>query len=209
MKFSAVRSLTAQGVIGMSMCLGGYAALVLPMREKLGAARAELAQAESRAAEAGAVESSMASVMDHMARAERQAAAITAAGDMARSQEALYAAVSTRAASLGVRIDEFSPVERGRSGAPGMERSSAAPGDVVLRCRFAATGSFGQLAQLLRVLSRESGFAAVRSVRLSPAPDAGAVELVHAEVETEHYAVDPTPVAAATISAPGAGGGQP
>ena len=50
----------------------------------------------------------------------------------------------------------------------------------------------------------ENGFASIRSVRLTPMSDT-ARPTAHAEVETEHYAVDPAPRPAA----PAAGGGHP
>jgi hypothetical protein len=196
-----MRSLAAQGVIGLSVCLGGYAAVVMPLRERLGAARAQVAEAEARTAEVRAIEASMASVMERRARTERQIADLAAAGAMARSQEAVYTEVNARAADFGLQIDEFSPVDRGRE-APGQERSGLLPGDAILRCRFAATGTFGELALLLCAVSEESGFVSIRSVRLSPAGDTEQ-PLVHAEVETEHYAVEPAPQPAAPT------GGQP
>jgi hypothetical protein len=190
MSSSAARSLAAQGVIGLALCLGGYASVVVPLRERLGAARADLASAEARAEEARAVEASMASVMDRLSRAQRQASEVSEAGRMARSQEALYASINARASGLGVRIDEFAPVDPGPArGGAGPDRGSAA-GDVVLRCRFAATGTYGKLARLLRAISEENGFSAIRSVRLN----AGSTgDEVYAEVETEHYSPDPTP----------------
>ena len=111
MNTTAARPLIAQGVIGLAVCIGGYAALVLPLREKVAAARAELAEAETQARESKEVEASMASVMDRTANAQKQADAIAAAGELARSQEALYTVVNARAAEVGVRIDEFAPVQ--------------------------------------------------------------------------------------------------
>lgn len=202
MNSATIRPLIAQGVIGLSVCLGGYASVVMPLREKLGAAQAALAQAEVQAQEAHAVESSMASVMERLSQAQAQAEAITEAGGLARSQEALYASLSARAADFGLRIDEFTPVDA-QGGGPVADRAAGASGDVVLRCRFGATGSYGELARLLRAISEEHGFSAVRSVRLWPESGSTGRE-VHAEVETEHYAVDPTP-----RIAPGAGEGHP
>ncbi len=194
MNSAAARPLIAQGVIGLSVCLGGYAAIVLPLRERVGAVRADLAQAEAQAREAQQLEASMAAVMDRMTEAQKRADAIIAAGALARSQEALYTVVNARAAELGVRIDEFAPVQpSGAGSAPGAsDRSVAMTADVVLRCRFVAAGSYGQIARLLEALTGQNEYTMIRSVRLWPA--SGAEDrLVRAEVETEHYAVDPTP----------------
>jgi hypothetical protein len=200
---SALRSLIAQGVIGLAVCIGGYAALVMPMRERLIAARAEVAAAEAQAAEARAIEGALASVMDRLAEAGRQAEVIRTGGAMARSQDALFASVNATAAKLGLRIDEFAPV------ASGPAAGSAPAGEVVLRCRFAATGTFVQIVHLLRSIGRDSGFATIRAVRLSPLQEPGS-RMVLAEVQTEHYAVDPgarMPMTAGPVA--GAAGGQP
>jgi hypothetical protein len=183
------RALLAQGIIGLSLCLGGYAALVNPLKARLATARQELAQAAAAAQQARLVEGSMAAVMDRLAATKDQAEAIEHAGAVARSQELLYAAVSTRAADLGVLVEEFSPID------PGHGASIAGrPGDVILRCSLVATGSYGDLAMLLRTLGDDCGFASVRAVRLSPEGDSRG-PMVHAEIQTEHYAVDASPLA--------------
>ena len=207
MNTTAARPLIAQGVIGLAVCIGGYAALVLPLRERVAAARSELAQAETQARETKEVEASMASVMDRTANAQKQADAIAAAGELARSQEALYTVVNARAAEVGVRIDEFAPVQvaGATSAQSGPENLVGRPADSVLRCRFAAAGSYGQLARLLESLTVQNGYTTIRSVRLWPESDADG-RLVRAEVETEHYAVDPMPHAAPVA---GALGGNP
>lgn len=192
------RALAAQGVIGLSLCLGGYAAIVSPIKSRLASAQESLATASASAEQASAVEGSLATVMDRLAEAQREARAIEEAGIAARNQEVLYAAVSARAADLGIRVDEFNPLDTGRT-APGTPVSGR-PGDAVLRCTLSATGSYADLAAFLHALGDEFGFGAVRAVRLSPTTGDAGGPMCHAEIQTEHYAADASPLPLAAPS---------
>jgi hypothetical protein len=97
--------------------------------------------------------------------------------------------------SSRVTIEQLNPAKAARrlvvpaSDAPG---DDAPAGDVTVAYSISAKGSYSDVALFLRALRTGLGYSIVRSARISPYGDDQA-KLVRAEIETEHFAFDPTP----------------
>lgn len=191
--------------IALAVCLGGYMALVDPVRHKLAAERGaadapakELQQGETLQADIARMTQAMQKVTEERAR-------IDELGRAARDERKLFASIMGLAAASNVRVDELNPAKVVAPAAPAKAANApagtpapvlVAPGDTAVGYSMTAIATYEDLAKFLRALKSELGYTQVRSVRMMPVQD-DKVKLIRATIETEHYAFDASPQSAA------------
>lgn len=192
---SALRSVAAEMVIGMSVCVGAYAVLIEPIERELDQAARMNSQveAERRRLEQGTLEPEVARrLLDRWTlKAER----LEQMGRPARDEASLMAMVSDLARERGVRIEQVQPeAPPAKSGAtpnatPGGAGATPAGAEPDARAALNITliGSFQSVTGFLNALETIGGHTRVASVRLTPSPEPGS-RMVTAVVRTEHFA---------------------
>ncbi len=183
----ARRSILAEAIIALAVCGGAALMLVEPIERRLSEANANLSDLRTRAAEAAQrldTPKALAAISAVKAHADE----VTAASRFALDEGALLARVSELARAHGLRLDEMQP------GAMRDQRPTGGkapiPGETRSGYTFRLVGTFEATAALLADLEHQTGFTAVRSVRLSPISEPGTREL-QVFIETEHFAFVP------------------
>jgi hypothetical protein len=208
------RSLVAEGVIGLGLCLGLHFLLVGPLQKKLGERRDEISRLTAAEQETGTLATRMPEVMESLLKQTEAAAAISERGAVVHDEGAMFTEVMSLASGSGVRVELMEPLKDDPlAPPPGAPEGTLLPrpGDRSLSYSISATGGYAQMCAFIRALQNDLAYTLVRSVRLSPAPVAGEDEhAVAAVIETAHVAVDvslPLPTDA-TTAAPTDGGAR-
>jgi Tfp pilus assembly protein PilO len=191
------RELFAHGLIGVALCIGAYFMFIDSPRKKLADAQAEAEGLETQVRTAESLMGQVPALSKALERVDREVLAIRDMGRPAREQRGLYAAITSLAASNGVRLDELNPVAV--SATLGQDQHAAQgpkPADVTIAYNMVGIGTYEQAAAFIAALRTQLGYSVVRSVRIVPVQDEH-VRLVRAIIDTEHYSFDPSPVQAA------------
>jgi hypothetical protein len=187
------RNVVAQGAIILSICVGGYMALVDGPRQKAAQAQSECAAIAAQLKEAESLRDQVPAFTALRERCKTEGAALAECGRLAREERELFAAIMSLADQNRVTIDGLNPAKATgkQAAAPGQPEAPDAR-DVTVAYSISATASYPAMASFLRSLRTGLGHAQVRSVRLVPSAEDKA-QLVRAVIETEHYAFDTTP----------------
>lgn len=173
-------------VAACHIIVGGVESRARHSREMLEAARWELVQSKVN------WNSEMIAKVRHDAALER--GEIEAQSRFGTDEARLYAWLSELARRCSVQIDQVVPATQA-SMSPAVPPSSIEPGvsapakEVRATYTMTVVGGYGGVAQFVSGLEHESGFAAVRSLRVSPG-ESTASSLVRAVLVTEHFAMD-------------------
>lgn len=186
------RQIIAHAAAGLAICFGGYAFLVSPAAKDLSEVRAECVRLTNEAQRAQTLEGRTDEMTGELDRLTAEAAEIEDAGNLARNERDLFAAISNLAQRSHIRIDQLAPSKSAPKSGSAKNATDARPGDTAVRYAMTAVGGYSDAAAFLRALRSELGFVAVRSVRISPLPD-DAASAVKITIETEHFAFDTTP----------------
>jgi hypothetical protein len=173
-------------VAACQIIVGGVEARARHTREMLEAARWELVQSKTNWSH------EMIAKVRHEAALERSA--IEARSSFGRDEAGLYAWLSELARRCSVQIDQVVPATQASvspASSPSSDETGGSAPSKEVRATYTTTvvGSYGGIAQFVSGLEHESGFAAVRSLRLSPG-ESTASGLVRAVLVTEHFAMD-------------------
>ncbi|MFN0011168.1 MAG: hypothetical protein ACKVS8_05925 [Phycisphaerales bacterium] len=207
---AAVRSLLAEGGIGLAVCAGLLYGLVEPIERRTAAVRAAVAQVEAGPASGEAESPDGARAA--LAAAVAEAADVAATSAPAATQSDLFAAVMRLAETHRVRVEQLqpatmtgtvrappaappSPVVAAAAGVPSPALAPAKP-ETVLGCSLSVVSDFGSLVLFVDELQRQAGFGRVHTLRLSPMNEAGSRAVI-AAVQSEHVSFDTSPVRAA------------
>ncbi len=207
---AAVRSLLAEGGIGLAVCAGLLYGLVDPIERRTAAVRAAVAQVQGGPAAGGAESPDAARAA--LATAVAEAASVSATSAPAATQSDLFAAVMRLAESHRVRVEQLHPATmtgtvRGPAAAAppaavptaaGVPTPALAPAkpETVLGCSLSVVSDFGSLVRFVDELQRQAGFGRIHTLRLSPVNEAGSRAVI-AAVQSEHVSFDTGPVRAA------------
>lgn len=178
------RDILARVAIGAGICFGLASVVVAPLHNE----KVE-AEAAIRAA----------SMTEHAARQPSQplaplrknadlfSAAILERSSTVYDELSLYEAYARIAEQAGVQIDRFDPrpIPLGRSSSNSRESRSLTP-TFSASVRIDALGDLGSTVRFLGRLQSDSGFAVVRSARVTPSGDSASPQL-RLIVETEHF----------------------
>jgi hypothetical protein len=189
------RGLVAQATIVLSVCIGGYMSLVDGPRQQAARARAEAAAIATQLREAEQLRNQVPMFTAARERWGHEAAALVEAGRLAREERELFASIMSIADSSHVTIEQLNPAKAaGRLVVPVADAGAddGGAGDVNVAYSISAKGSYSDVALFLRALRTGLGYSIVRSARITPYGEDQA-RLVRAEIETEHFAFDPSP----------------
>lgn len=208
-----LRALLAELFIGVALAAGAYALFVDPQDRRLAHARAQADALEAQL-RAGVQTPAMADLarreLEQVARAAR---AVEHAGEPARTEAALFAAVATLARAHGVRIDALQPAPpparppTAPNTAPNTTPNANVPTVTLpvqrLACTLTAVAPFDDAVRFLDDFARASGLTSIRSVRLGPTSEPGQTT-VHLTIQSEHarFGVEPVLRAAAAEDRP-------
>ncbi len=181
----APRSMLAEGVIALAVCVGAYMLGLEPAQRELAEARAAIEQRESTAAEQERFREILPRLSSRLESVRQTGERIDSASEPARDQGRLYADLSRLAFEHDVRLDRLNPV--GASGINDGGRTMSVGYDL------AVVGMYADLIGFLQALESDAGFTRVRSVTATPVMDPSQ-EAVLALIRTEHFAFDPSPV---------------
>ncbi len=191
----AARQNIAYLAIAGSLCAGAHWLIVEPRIRDLQQARAEAAQLEGDLEAA----KSLPQQIDTLIQAEKgiqlQAQAVSAASEPATNESVLFARVMDLGQRMGVRVDRLdgkpsNVVASASANTPATARPAA-----MVRYSIDARGEYASIARFIQAMQTELGYCRVSSVQFSPSDETG---LLQASIESEHLAVDPSPLAAAT-----------
>ncbi|MBL8757955.1 MAG: hypothetical protein JNK35_05945 [Phycisphaerae bacterium] len=191
------RGLYAEAIIALALCAGLSLGIVEPLERRLHEAEARLEALRSREAEAArGIDAREASAAIQTAR--DFAARVAQASALAVDEGSLMERVSALAGGAGVRLDEMQPARSVETRGGGAKPLPA--GEHRAAYSFRLVGGYRETAALLAALTRDAGFAVVRSVRLTPILEPGSRDL-QVTIESEHFAFPGATAGAAT--APG------
>lgn len=189
----SVRTIAAEGLIGLALCAGAYFLLVDPVRARVESLRA----AASPLTETGPAEEStqIAAMLESIRREVLALAARPALPDEAT----LTSTMMKEAAAAGVRVDSIRPaLPRARPTKPAPPAMDTAgqpisapppPADRVIGYAMDVSGEYDAIRRFVRTLPSLGGYTVVKTVRMSPDHTPGS-RLVQAVIETEHVSMD-------------------
>ncbi len=206
----AARQNIAYLAIAGSLCAGAHWLIVEPRLRELQQARGEAAQLEADLAAAKSLPQQIDTLIQAEKRIGAQAQVVRAASEPATNESVLFARVMELGQRLGVRVDRL---DGKASNVVGGATASAPPGArpaAMVRYSIDARGEYAGIARFIEAMQSELGYCRVSSVQFSASDEAG---LLQASIESEHLAVDPSPLAAAggeaNITPAGGPGGAP
>lgn len=192
------RRVVSEFAIGLMVCAAGYYFLVNPARNSAAAIRAQIDQVQKQAAETHG----MASLTDDQTRelkrlTSERAHEIATRSAPARDEAGMFSAVMDLATRHRVRIDQLQP--NGSVAAvtpvappmpdPSMPPPPPPPKDAHTGYTLSLVADYGDLTGFANSLQSRLGYTVVRSLRAVPSGD-HTPNLVHAVIETEHFAFD-------------------
>lgn len=192
------RRVASEFAIGLMVCAGGYYFLVNPARNQAASIRAQIDQVQKQAAETHG----MASLTDDQTReltrlTSERAHEIAARSAPARNEAGMFSAVMDLANRHRVRIDQLQP--NGAVAAlapvavpmpdPTMPPVPPPPKDAHTGYTLSLVADYSDLTGFVNSLQSRLGYTVVRSLRAVPSGD-HTPNLVHAVIETEHFAFD-------------------
>lgn len=185
--------LFAEGLIGVSVCVGAYMTLIEPMQRELVDLRAT---SDAQVAEQAATPSPIDSA-SFFERAGERLEVVDAACEPARNESTMYARMTGLADAVGVRIEQFqqrAPAagpSRSASGASAQANAAAeaAAADSTVGYTLTMIGTYGAVCEIIARLRAELGYAVVRSATLTPVSEPGSNAVI-AVIESDHFAFD-------------------
>ena len=185
-----LRDVIAQGAIGLMVCMGAHMFLVDPVAKKLGAAKAKEASIASQAGAAQGLQKVEPLITAACKKAREEADRIRQTGRLASHEQELFAALSMLATRHNIRVDQMTPHKlTALAKTPGGSAAPTAGSDGVSGVAYTidASANYSDLAEFLRSLRTELGYSVIKGVRISPGMETRQ-KVVHAFIETEHYA---------------------
>jgi hypothetical protein len=189
------RNMVAQGAIVLSICVGGYMALVDGPRQKAAQAQTECESITAQLRESESLRDQIPQYTAAREKCKAEARSLAETGRLAREERDLFSAIMSIADASHITVDQLNPAKAPvrATGAPGQTEAADAR-DITVAYSINASGTYPAMAVFLRSLRTGLGHSMVRSVRIVPSPE-DHTPVVRAVIETEHYSFDPTPAA--------------
>lgn len=194
-KNQGLRDALAQGSIGLMACVGAHMFLVDPVLKKISAAKAQEMSLASQANAAENLRKITPQITAASQRVGEEAERIRETGRLASHEKELFAAMSTLATRHNIRVDQMSPKKLSPLVKNPAAGATASPADGVAGVAYTidASATYNDLADFLRAIRSELGYTSIKALRMSPGSETRQ-KIVHAFIETEHYAFDVVPV---------------
>lgn len=204
MRATGGRQLVAQLVIVVAGAMGASAMIVGPLESRLAEAREHLDAVTELRSNAGMLMASAPAVTRASRALDDYVEGIRRHSELSENPSRLHEVVMELADRVGVRIDRVQPGEPGEP-AKGRSRGARAPvssgnptvagSDITVRATrmsIEAVGAFENIADFIDALEKETGFARIVTLRMTPMMTEQG-EMVRATIQTEHLSFQAAP----------------